>query len=38
MMKEQYEKATMEVIRFTCENDVISTSPNDDTPLPETGE
>ena len=35
MMKEQYEKA---VIRFERGADVIITSPNDDTPLPETGE
>lgn len=38
MMKEQYEKATMEVIRFDRGADVIVTSPNDDTQLPETGE
>jgi hypothetical protein len=38
MMKEQYEKALMEVIRFERGADVIITSPNDDTPLPETGE
>lgn len=37
MMKEQYEKATMEVIWFDGV-DVIITSPNSDTPLPETGE
>ena len=38
MMNEQYEKALMEVIRFERGADVIITSPNDDTPLPETGE
>jgi hypothetical protein len=37
-MKEQYEKASMEVIRFDCTTDVIVTSPNSDTPLPETDE
>ncbi len=38
MMKEQYEKAWMEVIRFERGADIIITSPNDDTPLPETCE
>ena len=37
-MKEAYEKATMEVIRFDCGEDVITASPGGDTPLPETGE
>ena len=37
-MKESYEKASMEIIRFDCETDVILTSPSGDTPLPETGE
>ena len=37
-MKESYERATIEVIRFDCGADVIVTSPGGDTPLPETGE
>ena len=37
-MKESYERAALEVIRFDCGADVIVTSPGGDTPLPETGE
>ncbi len=37
-MKEVYEKATVEILRFDCEADVIATSTSGDTPLPETGE
>ena len=37
-MKESYEKATVEIIRFEIGADVITTSPGGDTPLPETGE
>ena len=37
-MKKTYEKASMEVFRFDSTTDVISTSPNGDTPLPETGD
>lgn len=37
-MKETYEKATMEIIRFENTTDVIVTSVSGDTPLPETGE
>ena len=35
-MKESYEKASMEVIRFDSDADIITIS--GDTPLPETGE
>ena len=37
-MKEAYEKASMEVIRFEGSADIILSSPGGDTPLPETGE
>lgn len=37
-MKQAYEKASMEVIRFDYGTDVITVSPGGDTPLPETGE
>ncbi len=35
-MKEAYEKATMEVIRFDSDTDIVTIS--GETPLPETGE
>ena len=35
-MKESYEKATIEIIRFDGSTDIVTLS--GDTPLPETGE